>query len=145
MLLKEFCSHANWLAIGVAALAYFALGALWYSVLFRKPWMAGHNIQMPTAPEAQEQMKKQMPKVMGLGLLMNIAMAIIVGMLVMALGSIMCMSGIKLGLALGVVAAIPLAMSHLYLMKPFKVWIIDGGYHVVGVTVMSIIISVWHK
>mgnify|MGYP000586691199 CR=1 FL=1 len=32
----------NFLAVGIAAVLAFALGALWYSaVLFAKPWMAG--------------------------------------------------------------------------------------------------------
>jgi hypothetical protein len=144
MLLKEFFSHANWLAIGVAAVAYFALGALWFSVLFGKPWMAGHKIQMPTDPAEKEKMTKGMPMLMITTFLMNIVMAIVIGMFVMALGAINCMAGIKLGLALSVIGAIPLIMGDMYLMKPKSVWIIDGGYHVVGITLMSIIISVWH-
>jgi hypothetical protein len=144
MLLKEFFSNAHWLAIGVAALAYYAIGALWYSLIFQKAWVAGHKIEMPTTDEGKAAMKKSMPKVMILGLLMNIVMAMIIGMFVMALGSTNCMAGIKLGLALSCIGAIPLLMSHSYMMKPFKVWIIDGGYHVVGITIASIIISVWH-
>ena len=144
MLLKEFCSNANWLAIGVAALAYYALGALWYSLLFRKAWAAGHKIEMPTSEEGKAAMKKSMPMIMISGLLMNIVMTVLIGMFVMALGSMHCMSGIKLGLALSAIGAIPLVMSHSYMMKPFKLWIIDGGYHVVGITLASIIISVWH-
>jgi hypothetical protein len=145
MLLKDFLHNANWLAIVVAALAYFALGSLWFSVLFGKQWVAGHNIQMPTDEVAKAKMKKQMPMMMLTTLLMNIVMAVLVGMFVMALGSSNCMSGIKLGLALSVVGIIPFMMSHLYLQKPFKVWVIDGAYHVVAITVMTIIISVWHK
>jgi hypothetical protein len=145
-MLKEFCSHANWLAIIVAAVVYFIIGALWYSLLFRKPWMAGHNIQMPTEPEAVAKMKKQMPVTMIIGFVMNVVMAIVVGVCVMRFGSgFSCMAGIKLGLLLSAIAVIPLLMSHMYMMKPLKVWTIDGGYHVVGITVISIIISVWHK
>jgi len=144
MLLKEFCSNANWLAIGVAAIVYFALGALWFSVLFGKSWMAGHNISPPTTPEAKAQMKKQMPLLMIKTFLMNIVMALVIGIFVHALGSVNCMAGIKLGLALSVIACIPMVMSHMYTMKSFKLCVIDAGYHVVGVTLMTIIISVWH-
>ena len=48
----ETFSHLNWLAILVAALAYFVLGALWYSkVLFVKPWlrMTGIKVDDPSA------------------------------------------------------------------------------------------------
>jgi hypothetical protein len=33
-------SAVNYLAVIVAAVAAFAVGALWYAVLFSKPWMA---------------------------------------------------------------------------------------------------------
>jgi hypothetical protein len=37
----------NWLAVIVAALIYFALGALWYSPVFLgKPWMRATGIEM---------------------------------------------------------------------------------------------------
>ncbi|HEU4717830.1 MAG TPA: DUF1761 domain-containing protein [Bacteroidia bacterium] len=140
----HFFSHANWLAIGVSVLVYYGLGALWFSVLFGKPWMAGHNIQMPTDEAAKKEMRKKMPVMMLITLVMNIAMAMLIGFFVMALGAVNCMAGIKVGLALSAVACIPFMMSHLYLMKPFKVWVIDAGYHIVAITVMSIIISVWH-
>ena len=32
-------SYINWLHVLVAAIAYFALGAIWYSFLFQKPWV----------------------------------------------------------------------------------------------------------
>ena len=33
----SFISQLNWLAIAVAAVAYFMLGALWYGVIFKTP------------------------------------------------------------------------------------------------------------
>jgi hypothetical protein len=144
MLLKDFFHHANWLAIAVAAISYFALGALWFSVLFGKPWMAGHNIQKPETPEAKAAMGKQMPMLMIKTFLMNVIMAIGIAILVMRFGSINCMAGIKLGILLSGIGMIPLVMSHMYLMKSVKVSIIDAGYHLVGITLMTIILSVWH-
>lgn len=39
--------YLNWPAIAVAALAYFALGSLWYSpLLFVKKWIAYLNIDV---------------------------------------------------------------------------------------------------
>ncbi len=144
MLLKEFFQNANWIAIGVAALSYFVLGAVWFSALFQKAWMAGHNLQAPT-DEMKLQMKKHMPVMMVQTLVMNIVMAIVVAMLVMAMGSVRCVAGIKLGLALSAVGCVPLVMSHMYTMKSIKLWMVDAAYHTVGITLMSIIISVWHK
>jgi hypothetical protein len=146
MLLKEFFHHAHWLAIGVAALVYFALGALWFSALFGKAWMAGHNIQMPTDEAEKAKMKKMMPMLMIKTFLMNVLMALAVGIILKAIPpqSINCMMGIKVGILLGGFASIPLAMSHMYTMKSIKLTLIDASYHIFSITLMSIIIAVWH-
>jgi hypothetical protein len=40
----------NWLAVIVAALAYFAIGAVWYAPpVFGKAWMAAGGMAMPEA------------------------------------------------------------------------------------------------
>ena len=41
--------RTNYAAVVVAALAYWVLGALWYGVLFSKPWMALENMSMEQA------------------------------------------------------------------------------------------------
>ena len=48
-----FLSHLNWLHILVAALAYFALGAIWYGPLFSKKWIAYQQIDMNN-PDAKK-------------------------------------------------------------------------------------------
>ena len=144
MLLKDFFAHANWMAIIVAALVYFLLGAIWFSALFGKIWAAEHKIEMPTTPEGKSQMKKMMPMMMIKTLIMNILMAIVIGMFVMALGSVKCMAGMKLGLALSAVAVIPMVMGHMYTMKSLKLCFIDASYHIISITLMAIIIAVWH-
>jgi len=142
-MLNQFLSNANWLAIIVAAVAYFVLGSLWFSLLFGKQWMALNNIPEPT-PERREEMKKMMPMMMIKTLLMGLALAIVIALIVMMLGITRCVPGIKLGLVLSVIGIIPLIMADMYLMKPTKLWVIDAGYHILGITLMSIIVSVWH-
>ena len=140
---NHFLSTANWLAIIVAALAYFALGSLWFSALFGKQWMALNNIPEPT-PEKREEMKKMMMPLMVKTFVMGLVMAFLIALLGSAIGIHMCVPGIKLGLALSVIGVVPLIMADMYLMKPLKLWFIDAGYHVIGITLMSIIIAVWH-
>ncbi|HTL80400.1 MAG TPA: DUF1761 domain-containing protein [Bacteroidia bacterium] len=143
-MLQQFFSHANWLAIGVAALSYYALGALWFSVLFGKPWAAAHGIQMPINDADKAKMRKQMPKLMVVTLLMNIVVALGVGLVIYATSTHDCVHGIKWGLLLSVFAAVPMCMGHMYTMKKMSLWFIDGAYHTIAITLMSIIISVWH-
>jgi hypothetical protein len=142
-MLNQFLSNANWLAIIVAALAYFALGSLWYSALFGKQWMALNNIPEPT-PEKKEEMKKMMMPLMLKTLVMGLVMAFAIGLVGTSIGVQRCVAGIKLGLALSAIGVIPLIMADMYLMRPLKLWFIDAGYHVIGITLMSIIIAVWH-
>ena len=44
----------NWIATLVGAIGYFALGALWYSFLFQKKWMAYTGITMSNDPDAKK-------------------------------------------------------------------------------------------
>jgi len=39
----------NYAAVFIGAVAYWLLGAVWYGVLFRKPWMALENISIEQA------------------------------------------------------------------------------------------------
>jgi hypothetical protein len=142
-MLNHFLSTANWLAILVAAIAYFALGSLWFSVLFGKQWMALNGIPEPT-PEKKEEMKKLMMPMMLKTLVMSLVLAFVIGLLGMSIGIHQCVPGIKLGLGLSAIGVIPLIMADMYLMKPVKLWFIDAGYHVFGIVLMSIIIAVWH-
>lgn len=142
-MLNQFLSQANWLAIIVAAIAYFVLGSVWFSLLFGKQWMALNNIPEPT-PEKKEEMKSLMLPMMIQSLVMGLVIAVVIGILSSALSINQCVPGIKLGLALSAIGIIPLIMADMYLMKPLKLWFIDAGYHILGITLMSIIIAVWH-
>ena len=43
----SYFSHINWLAVLVAAIAYFALGAIWFSrPVFGARWIALHEINI---------------------------------------------------------------------------------------------------
>ena len=40
----ELFSHLNWLAVIVAGLAYFVLGAIWYSFIFKNAWIKASGV-----------------------------------------------------------------------------------------------------
>ena len=133
-------SNLNWLHILVAALAYFALGALWYSFLFQKQWIRYHNIDM-NDPEGKK----------GVGVIMLLSFVwtfiIVTGLAILtykiaSMGSVM--SAAKLGLTTGICfSALAISMTYLYLKKPLGLHFIDGGYHVAGQIVAAIIMVVW--
>ncbi|HEV8515694.1 MAG TPA: DUF1761 domain-containing protein [Cyclobacteriaceae bacterium] len=140
---NQFLSTANWLAIIVAAIVFFGLGSLWFSVFFGKQWMALNGIPEPT-PDKREEMKKLMMPMMLKTLVMSLVLAFLISFIGTVIGINSAFHGIKLGLALGTIAIIPLIMADMYLMKPLKLWFIDAGYHMLGIILMSTILAVWH-
>lgn len=137
---SELFSNLNWLHILVAAIAYFAVGAIWYSALFQKPWIRYHNIDT-SHPDA----RKGAGLIFLIGfiwtLIMVTGLAILISKMSLIGGA---MSGIKLGLTTGVCfSALAISMTYLYLKKPLGLHLIDGLYHVVGQIVAAIILLVW--
>src|SRR5680860_468998 len=129
----------NWLAVIVATIAYFALGAVWYAPpVFGNLWMRSGGIQVPEQPQASLYIVPLLTC-----LLANIA----VGMLAAATGSDTAGEGIVLGLVTGV----GIALSALFVVGFFDpqkpqavVWAaVVSGYHVVGLVIAAIILAIW--
>lgn len=133
-------SNLNWLHILVATIAYFILGAIWYSFLFQKQWIAYHKIDISN-PEA----KKGTGMIMLIGFIWTIIICTGLAILIFKipfLGGVV--SAIKLGLTTGVCfSALAISMTYLYLKKPFGLHLIDGLYHVVGQIIAAIILILW--
>lgn len=133
--------HLNWLAVGVSALAYFSLGAIWFGPVFGKMWMKGHGI---TPPTDEEKKNMNMGMIFGMSFLKTAVMCILTAYVVMIInyrGDMM--TALKIGAVLGGIAAFPIGINYLFMKKPFSIWILDGGYHACGVIITSIILSVW--
>ncbi len=132
-------SEINWLAVIVAAIAYFALGALWYTALFGKKWIAYQGIDV-NDPE----MKKGSGAIMFTSLIWMLVATICIALLVERLELTEMISGIKIGLLAGIgFAFTSISISYLYIKKPFGLHIIDGLYHVVGYVIVGIILTQW--
>jgi hypothetical protein len=135
----SFLSHLNWLHILVAAIAYFVLGAIWYSALFQKKWVAYHEVQM-NAPDA----KKGVAAIMIGSFIWMFIISFALAVLVYRLNLNNAMSGIKLGLFTGLCfSAAAISITYLYLKKPAGLHLIDGLYHIAGQIIAAIILCVW--
>lgn len=135
--------YLNWGAIAIAALAYFVVGALWYSpLLFVKKWLAYLNID-PNAPDA----KKGMAVMFGGSLIMMIVQAIAIAILAERLGirGDGWMSGLKLGALTGCCfCATTIGVNYFYEKKPIGLFLINAGYAVVGNIIAGVIICSWY-
>ncbi|MBK7557117.1 MAG: DUF1761 domain-containing protein [Chitinophagaceae bacterium] len=138
----ENFDYLNWMAIAVAALAYFALGALWYSkVLFAKRWIADLKIDV-NSPDA----KKGMGMMFGGSLLMMFVQCLAIAIIANRLELIGAgwMSGLKLGALTGACfCAASVGVNYLYEKKPFSLFLINAGYAIVGNIIAAIIICSW--
>jgi len=133
-------SNINWLHVLVAAVAYFALGAIWYSFLFRNKWIAYQNIKMDET-SSQKGVGRIMFAPFILMLIATIGLAIIVSRLQLDHFA----SGVKWGLLTGVCfSATAISITYLYIKKPAGLHLIDGLYHIVGQIIAAVILSCWH-
>jgi hypothetical protein len=138
---NELFSHINWLAVLVAALAYFILGAIWYSkALFAPAWAKAVGIDMSN------------PNKKGLGALMLGSFILIIitcigqALLVVRMDLFILSSGLKLGALTGLCfATTAVAISFIYERRPTVIYFIDCGYHVVGQIAAAIILVMWRS
>lgn len=130
-------SSINYMAILIAIVANQIIGAMWYSVLFGKKWMAavGINPEDVTKQEATR------------GMVLSILFAII-GYFILAVFIHLTnvgdwAGGAVVGLLLGLFAAVPTATNYTYEGRGNTLFFINAFYPIVAYTVGGIIIGVW--
>lgn len=138
----DVLSDLNWLAVIVAALAYFAIGAVWYAPpVFGKAWGAAGGFSLPE-PGSRPSAAIYVTPLIGSAL-----SAIALGMIAKASDTDTFQEGIVLGLvvAIGFAITIALVTAQFETTKPKPmVWgAINGGYHVVGNLLAAIIVASW--
>jgi Protein of unknown function (DUF1761) len=136
----EIFSQINWLAVLVAALAYFMLGAVWYSkALFGAKWAALVGLDMNDPDK-----KKGIGKMMAGTFLLIIVCCIALAMLVHRLDLFVIASALKLGLITGVCfATTAVSISFIYESRPISLYFIDCGYHLAGHLIAAMIMVMW--
>lgn len=139
---NDLLSNINWLAVLVAGLAYFALGALWYSkVLFANSW-----VKLTGVNAGDPKMKTGMAQTMLTSLLAMIIVSIGLAILIGRIGITDWMTGLKVGLLAGVCfSATAISISYLYEKKPMGLHLINGLYNIAGCAVAGVIIAAWPK
>ncbi len=137
----SFLQEVNWLAILVGGLAYFALGAFWYSkILFAPRWLALTKIDA-SDPAATKGMGTLMLFSFLIILLNVLGLAILQNKLQLA-NSVM--SGVKLGALTGLCfGCVAVSNSYLYEKRPTGLHFINGGYTLIGNIIAAIIICIW--
>lgn len=133
----------NFLAVLLGTVVFYAIGAVWYSALFRKPWMAltgvvaGEDGKPKMAEGGGPRVENPMWLIMLLTFLFEMLVVLVLGHLVArtspsAHGTMMMAVG--LGMA---VMAPALGINYLYQARPGKLFAIDAGYFIVGMAAVG--------
>jgi len=137
----DLLGEIDWLAVIIAAVAYFVIGAVWYAPpLFGKAWMAAGGL-----PDMRQTGGRPPATIYLVPLIGSVLSAIALGMIALATGTDTIGEGIVLGLVVGVGFALSIAAvtATFESQKPKPmVWgAINGGYHLVGNLVAAVIVA----
>ena len=125
----------NWLAVVVAAIAAFGVGAIWYSpLLFTKAWIRESGVDEAAARNAT------MPVTLGLAfvlvLLATFVFAAFLG------PNVDVGSGALYGFLAGLFwVSGYLGVNYLFERRSLKLFLINGGYNVASFTVMGAVLG----
>ena len=133
-------SDVNFLAVGLATLLTFGLGALWYSpLLFARAWMAGHGHTEADVKAMQASMGPNY----AISFVCWLVMATMLAMIAPHFGDgIHTIFGVGLHMWLGFSATVGLTNNR-FSNKPLSVWLIDAGYQVASIAIMSVVLGLW--
>ena len=125
----------NHAAVWVAAVAYFAWGAIWFT-LFEGPWRA--MAQPSTTPTPTVYICSFI-----LGLILAYATAIA---LTRRPDDQTLQQGISFAIFMGIAVFASQTLNiALYEARPFGLWLIDAGYVITGFAIIGAIVGVWKK
>jgi biotin transporter BioY len=129
-------SEINWIALIVATVAAYGLGALWYGPVFGKVWQKQVGL-------TEEDIKgANMAQIFG----STLVLTFIMGLGIALFGDLKdWMSGLQSGLLFGVFfVATSAGINYLYQQKSLKLWLIDAGYQVIFLGIFGAILGAWH-
>lgn len=132
----------NWLAVIVAAVAYFILGGIWYAPpVMGKAWMKASGIDMADTEGGTS------PIIFVAPLLGYVLVAAATAMIAVSTGTDTFSEGIVLGIVIGFgyAAALIAVIAVFEAKKPHPtMWaVITSAYNIIGLMITAVIISVW--
>jgi len=130
----------NYLAVVVSAIAYFALGFLWYGVLFNKPWMALEHMTV----EQARSVSPAIPFIVSF--LLELLVAYSLAQLCIWRNANSASRGASIGVLVWIGFVGPIAfMNYLFEMRPKALFAINEFYPLAGLILMGAILGAWTK
>jgi hypothetical protein len=136
----EEIMKTNYAAIVVAAVAYWVLGAVWYGVLFSKPWMALEHM----TDEQARSMNPVLPYV--ITLILNLLIAYVLSQICLWRNATTAGRGAAIGVILWVGIIGPITFTtYMYEMRSHTLFAINEFYPLAGMVLMGTILGAWTK
>jgi len=127
----------NWLAVVVAALSAFLVGGIWYSpALFANAWMADNKLSSAELQASSKGRAFGFTAFFSIIMAVNLAMFLAVPTTTAALGTLW-------GFLAGIWTFCAIAIHSLFELKSWRLIFINGGYSVVSLTLMGLILGAW--
>lgn len=130
----------NYLAVFIAALASFAVGAVWYGILFGKTWPRLYDY----GEEKLQAMAKTQVRTFVIFFIADVVtafgVAILLNNLEVASVSTGVMLALTLWLAAGVTNAATQKAAH---RQSLSIWAMDAGHHLLSLLAISAILGAW--
>jgi surface polysaccharide O-acyltransferase-like enzyme len=130
----------NYLAVFVAAIAYWLLGALWYGVLFGQAWMALEHM-------TEEQTRSMNPVLHYLiTLVLNVLIAYALAQICIWRNADTLGRGASVGVLLWIGFVGPVTFTtYMYEMRPKELFAINQFFPLAGFVLMGAILGGWKK
>jgi surface polysaccharide O-acyltransferase-like enzyme len=130
----------NHAAVFISAIAYWLLGAVWYGVVFSKPWMALENISI----EQAKSMNPVLPYV--ITFVLNLLIAYSLAQICVWRNANTAGRGASVGVLLWIGFVGPITFTtYMYEMRPKELFAINEFFPLAGLVLMGAIIGAWTK
>jgi len=129
--------NVNMLAVFLGALAFFIVGALWYSVLFGKAWRELNGITDEMVKAGPRPGQNPTWLIMGLAFLFELLVSLMLGHNVARTNPpphVIMMMAVGFGATIMTPA---IGINYLFQMRPGKLFFIDAGHFIVGTAAMG--------
>jgi hypothetical protein len=128
----------NWIAVLLCAVSSLVVGGIWYSpALFAKSWQAAAGLSDEQARSGN------MAVIFGGAFILSLIAAFVFAMFLgpdMGLGPSIA-AGFSAGLCW---VAASFGINYLFERRPLRLWLVNGGYHIVQFTLFGLILG-WLK